>query len=292
MKFRHIHFIINPAAAGDEPVLGLIHEALKATKIDWDVSLTKLNLDAGAIASKLIGKSDLIAVYGGDGCVTSVAAALHGTKMPILILPGGTANVMAKELGVPLKLAEALSILQPGKHRMKAVDMGTVNGEPFILRVNLGIMADMVLEADRRLKDKIGQLAYGVTTLKTIAEAKTCAYRLKIDGLELITEGVSLTVTNSGNMGVAGLELLPGISVTDGKLDIIIMKDNDWFSVLKIAGSTLLQKTSDALLHRRCREVEIILAEKTEFICDDTPRMAKKLSIAVQPRAINFLIPC
>jgi YegS/Rv2252/BmrU family lipid kinase len=292
MKLKHIHFIINPASAKAEPVLSLIYKALKNTKVDWDVSLTKKKLDAGMIAKKLIGRTDLVAVYGGDGCVTSVAAALQGSKTPLAIIPGGTANVMAKELGVPLDTAEALAVLLAGNHKQKRVDMGLVNGEPFLLRVNLGIMAAMVLEAGRELKNSIGQLAYGVSTLKTVAEAEPVIYGLKIDGRKLAVSGVALTVTNSGHLGIADLALQPGISVTDGWLDVLLMKDNDVLSVLKVAGSALLQNKSETLEHWRAKKVVIALDKPYAFICDDAKRKAKKLKIEIVPKSLNVLVPC
>lgn len=287
MKFKHIHFIINPASAKEEAVLSLIYQAFKDSKIDWDVSVTKKHLDAGMIAKKLIGKTDLIAVYGGDGCVTAVAAALHGTQTPMAIIPGGTANVMAKELGVPIDTKDALAVLRKGK--IKKVDMGLVNGEPFLLRVNLGIMADMVLEAGRGLKDSIGQLAYGVSTLKTVAQADLTNYELKIDGKKIGTAGVALTITNSGHMGIGDMDLQPGISVTDGLLDVILLKDNDILSVLKVAGSALLQQKSATLEHWIAKKVVVTLNKPQAFICDDAERKASKLKIEIVPKSLSIL---
>jgi len=292
MKLKHVHFIINPASGKEEPILSLIHQAFKGSKINWAVSVTQPDLDAGIIATKLIGHTDLVVVYGGDGCVTAVAAALHGTKTPMAILPAGTANVMAKELCIPLATADALAILQKGKHRLKAVDMGTVNGMPFLLRVNLGIMADMVLEAGRGLKDQIGQLAYGISAIKTVAKAEPIRYHLKIDDRLITTAGVSLTVTNSGHMGVGEMELQPGISITDGLLDVILMKDNNLLSVLKVAGSALLQQQSETLEHWRAKKVVIRLDKAQSFICDDTERRAKKLTIEIVPKSIFIVVPC
>jgi diacylglycerol kinase (ATP) len=291
VKFKHIHFIINPASGKEEPLLSYINRAFAGSKTDWDVSLTKKNKGAGEIARSLAGKTDLVAVYGGDGCVTAVAAALHGSVLPLAIIPAGTANVMAKELGVPLDTLEALELLKSGKHVVKAVDMGTVNGEPFLLRVNLGIMADMVTETDRGLKNKIGQLAYGLTAVQTMVAADPVDYALRVDGRQISAAGVALTVTNSGNTGIGGLDLLPGISITDGFLDVVLMKDNDWLSVLKIAGSTLFQKGSETLHHWRCRKISITMPVKQTYICDDAPRAAKKLNIEVVPGSIRMLVP-
>jgi diacylglycerol kinase (ATP) len=291
VKFKNIHFIINPACGKEEPILSYINKAMAADQINWDVSITKKNLDAGELARKLIGQTDLVAVYGGDGCVTSVASALHGSNLPIAIIPGGTANVMAKELGVPINTVEALDLLSQGKHRIIKVDMGLANDIPFLLRVNMGIMADMVTRADRDLKDSIGQLAYGVTAVKTLVEAKTVNYELNIDGQKISAQGVALTVTNSGNMGIGDFALQPDISITDGFLDVIIMKEKSLSSVIKVAGSALLQGETDALQHWKAKKVVIETPEKQSFICDDTEHFATKLKLEVVPGSIRMLVP-
>jgi len=258
-------------------------------KLDWDISVTKKNNNAGELARKLFGRTDLIAVYGGDGCVTEVAAALQGSNLPMAIIPGGTANVMARELGVSLDPLEALRALPDGK--IKKVDMGNVNGMPFLLRVNLGIMADMVTGADRELKNKVGQLAYGVTAVKTAVTAEPVNYELKIDGEKVSAKGVSLTITNSGHMGVGDFALQPGISIFDGKLDIILLKENNLSSLLKIAGTTLLQQKSNVLEHWTAKKMTISMAKKQSFICDDKEMKAKQLKITIIPASLKMLIP-
>jgi diacylglycerol kinase (ATP) len=263
VKFKHIHFIINPASAKEEPILAYISRAFGDSSTDWDISVTKKNLDAGAIARKLLGTTDLVVVYGGDGCITSVAAALYGTKLPMAILPGGTANVMAGELGVPTNTEAALEILQKGRFRVKAIDMGLVNGKPFLLRVNLGIMANMIIGANRKLKNNFGQMAYGLTAIQTMADADPVMYEIQLDQKKKFkVSGVALTITNSGHMGMGDLKLQPGISVTDGLLDVILMPDKDFLTLLKVTGSTLLQNETTALGHWTCRTAVINLPEK------------------------------
>jgi len=291
MKFNHIHFIINPASGKEESVLFYINQALNDSGINWDVAVTGKNESPAEIARTLLGKTDLVAVYGGDGCVTAVAGVLHGAATPMAIIPGGTANVMARELGVPMETSAAIELLLPGNCQVKAIDMGTMNGQPFLLRVNLGIMADMVLQADRELKDYIGRLAYGVSAVKTIADAQPIRYQMEIDG-EIIDEtAVSLTVTNSGNIGISDFSLQPGISVTDGLLDVILLKDNSFISMLKVAESALLQNETNALMHWQCRQVVIRLNKMQTFICDDSEQTAKELTIKVVPASINMVVP-
>jgi diacylglycerol kinase (ATP) len=291
MKFKHIHFIINPASGKEEPILSYINQVFDNSDINWDVTVTKRGISAGDIARTLIGKTDLIAVYGGDGCVTEVASALYETAMPMAIIPGGTANVMAKELAIPIDTKEAIQLLISEQVSFKTIDMGLMNDHPFLLRVNLGIMADMILETDRDLKDNIGQLAYGVTAIKTIANAEPIKYQLEIDGKFVEESGVSLTVTNSGNMGIGDFALQPGISITDGLLDVILLKDTNLVSLLKVAGSTLLQNETDAIRHWSCKQVTITTEQEQHFICDDYEETARVLNIKVAPAAIQILVP-
>jgi len=291
VKFKHIHFIVNPASGKQEPILSYINQAMAASNTNWDITVTKKDVSADKVARELIGKTDLVAVYGGDGCVTAVASALHATQTPMAVIPGGTANVMAKELGIPLDTVEALELLAKNDSRIMNVDMGLVNGTPFLLRVNLGIMATMITNADREIKESLGQLAYGVTAIRSVANAKSVNYHLVIDGKEIVADGVSLTVTNSGNIGIGDFALQPGISITDGKLDVVLMKENSFISLLKIAGSTLLQQETEALRHWKVDSVVISMDEEQVFICDDTEMTARKLDIKVVPGSIKILVP-
>jgi diacylglycerol kinase (ATP) len=291
MKLKHVHFIINPASGKEEAILTYINQVFDGSDTDWDVTITKRGKGAGEIAGALIGKTDLIAVYGGDGCVTEVASALFETEMPMAIIPGGTANVMAKELAIPIDTKAALELLVGSQASVKTIDMGLVNDHPFLLRINLGIMADMILQTDRNLKDQIGQMAYGVTAIKTIANAEPVEYRLEIDGDVIEDSGVSLTVTNSGNIGIGDFALQPGISITDGLLDVILLKDNNFVSLLKVAGSTLLQNETDAIKHWSCKQVTITTVQEQHFICDDEEKKARVLNISVVPSAIKILVP-
>ncbi|WP_295715865.1 diacylglycerol kinase family protein [Mucilaginibacter sp.] len=291
MEFKHIHFIINPASGKEEPILSYINKAFAHSDIKWDVSITRKDKSISDVVQTLIGQTDLIVIYGGDGCVTETAAALQGTNTPMAIIPAGTANVMAKELAIPLDTLAALEVLTGNNYQIKTVDMGVVNGDPFLLRVNLGIMADMILRADPTLKDNIGQLAYGISAIKTLADAEPVKYYMEIDGKKTEETGVSLTITNSGNIGISDYTLQPGISITDGLLDVILLKDNDFITMLKVAGSTLLQNETEAVKHWKAREIVVRMDKEQCFICDDHEVTAKQLFIKVVPASIMILVP-
>jgi diacylglycerol kinase family enzyme len=99
---KRIVVIANPAAGQDEPVLGTMNKVFGASEYKWDLWLTKQGGDGKRLALQAIEEAaDIVAVYGGDGSVREVASALAGSDVPMAILPGGTANVMSVELGIP-----------------------------------------------------------------------------------------------------------------------------------------------------------------------------------------------
>jgi len=291
MPFKTIHFIINPASGQQEPILSYLNSAFADTGIDWEIRVTKKADDAPRIAGELVGKTDLVAVYGGDGSVAQVAQVLRGTGTPMAIIPGGTANVVSKELGIPQPAPQALELLKGDAFEVIQMDMAEVNGVPFLIRVNFGIMADMVIEASRELKDKVGQLAYGITALKTMAASRPVSYRMTIDGAEVIQSGVALTVTNCGSIGIGNYSFLPDISITDGLLDVLLLQEASLLSVLKVTGTTLLHTGSEVVLHWPCREVKIHFAQPEACIVDDFEHTAQLLHIKVLPGALKVVVP-
>lgn len=290
MLFQNIHFIINPASGKTEAILSYIQHALCKTTIDWAVTVAIKEDDCYSIAKDLIGKTNLVVIYGGDGSISQVARALCGSDTPMAIIPGGTANILSKELNIPQHSQDALALIVSGETRVIKMDMGTANGCPFVLRINMGVMAAMILEVDNLLKEKLGQVAYGISALKTAAVAKPQTYKLVIDGEQFIETGVLLTVTNAGSIGIGDIALFPGISISDGFLDVILMHDTDPLSVLQVAGSTFFHKESEVLKHWRCKEIVIAMDESTHYICDDTDQQAASIHIKIIPLALNILV--
>jgi diacylglycerol kinase (ATP) len=287
---KKIHFIINPAAGTDEPILSIINDVLRETEIEWEVSVSRRVGEVFELVGKHRKNVDIIAVYGGDGSIVEAARALHRHETPLAIIPGGTANVMAKELRLPLQAAEAIRLLVDGRYVIRPIDMGLVNDIPFLIRVNMGLLADMVTEASDELKDRFGQWAYGLTAFKH-KDRDPMAFRLLIDGKAVAASGVALTITNAGNVGKTGFSFLPDISVADGYLDILLLDKADIASLLKLTGNIVLQRDSPGLKHWRAKEVDIHLGLETRYLCDDTASEGRDLHIQISPASLNVLIP-
>jgi YegS/Rv2252/BmrU family lipid kinase len=238
MARRKIHVVINPAAGQDTPVLAIMNRVFQEFNVNWEISITKKAGDALKQARQAAKKGvDVVAAYGGDGTVAEVASGLVGTKTALALLPGGTANVMSVELGIPTDLTQACAIACDPNSVVRKVDMGQVNDKWFILRVGVGFEATMVETADRNLKDKFGVLAYLWSAVQNLAQPEIAHYQLKIDGNEIESEGLTCIIANSTNLGQTGVNLVPDSSVSDGLLDVIVVQQASLGALFDVLGS-------------------------------------------------------
>ncbi|HEX9796725.1 MAG TPA: diacylglycerol kinase family protein [Anaerolineales bacterium] len=236
---RTIDIIVNPASGKPEPVLSVLHEELTPHGVDWDVHIASDIDDIPTFVDEAVERgADLLAVYGGDGTVSAAAASLKGLDLPLAILPGGTGNVMAMELSIPIELREACQMLLE-VNRVRAVDLGSVNGRSFILRVGIGLEAEMVNQADDGQKKRLGSLAYWFSALAALRDPAPAAstYQLEIDAERFEERAVTCLVINSGNLGRPDLKLAENIRIDDGWLDIVLVREVDLDSVAEIISS-------------------------------------------------------
>jgi diacylglycerol kinase (ATP) len=290
MQFKRVHIIINLANQPNNSILVDLANGFRDSHIEYDYTL--LEEKTMDIASKLDGKVDLVAVYGGDGTVARVAQEMIGKDIPMAVLPGGTANVIAKEFGIPMELREAIELITHNNgSKIKLIDTGVCNGKPFIIRVSFGIMADMVSHTNRKMKDSFGQLAYGITAINDLLELPLRTYYLKVDGKKIKQKGVSLCITNIGNIGITDFNILPDIKTDDGFFDLVLLSQADIISLLRMAGSILFQLDSSVLKRWKCKEISIDLKRKQSLIIDDEEVRARHIQISLVPKSLKILVP-
>jgi len=288
---RKILVVINPASGRPQPILNTLNTVFHPLGIDWDVLITKESGDAERFARLAAASGvDVVAAYGGDGTVMEAARGLFGTDTPLAILPGGTANLMSVELGIPKSLAQAAAIAADPNSRVRRVDAGLFGGQThFLLRVGLGFAARKVEIADRDLKDRYGIMAYSIGALKALGETKPANYRLTLDGHTYETEGFSCLVDNAGNIGFAGLGL-KSILVDDGLLDVIIVRDRRIRTVVAIGGGLGGAELNPEYVHHwQAREITIEAdppqpVQMDGELAGDTP-----VSIQVAPGLVPIL---
>ena len=290
---RRVHVIINPAAGQDRAILGPMNRAFHPAGVDWEVRVTKREGDARRYAEEAVAAGvDAVGVYGGDGTVMEVASGLVETGVPLAIFPGGTANVMSVELGIPSDLAEAIALVCEQECATRVVDMGRVGDRCFLLRVGIGFEAEMVEGADRELKDKLGVLAYGVSALQALRERRTARYWITVDGREIATEGMTCIVANTGSFGKVGLSLAPTIDVSDGRLDVIVVRGADVPSLLAVAASVVAGKEkTEPLQHWQGRTVSVRSDPVQTVQADGEPLGETPVDVTILPGALKVIVP-
>ena len=290
---RKIHVVINPASGQPQPILHTLNSVFHPAGIDWDVFITKESGDAERFARQAVASGvDVVAAYGGDGTVMEAARGLSGSQIPLAILPGGTANLMSVELGVPKNLAQAAAIAADPNSHVRVVDAGLSGDKThFLLRIGIGFAARKIEIADRDLKDRYGIMAYSIGALKALSGDETANYRLTLDGQTYETQGFTCLVDNAGNIGFAGLGL-KSILVDDGLLDVIIVRDKRLRSWIAAgAGLGGAKVNPEYIQHWQAREITIETDSPQPVQMDgelvgDTP-----VSIQVVPGFVRILSP-
>ncbi len=291
--FKKIYIIINPASGREEAVLSYINKELQNYQGKWELVITRKKNDAyNFTKTALKRKCDLVVVYGGDGTVREAAQALYRTETPLLTLPGGTANVMARELEIPMDTQEAVKLITREKQNFKTIDMALLDDNPFLLRIDIGILAETVKSATKDAKEKYGRLVYTVQALKQIANNDRYTFNMDIDGKKVEESGVALMLTNVGNTGIKDFSVLPFVSVDDGYLDLIILKAatvKSFFHWLKSTFSR--KKPKGSIKHWRAKKIHIEMKQKTQIICDDAPLSVQSFDAEIIPRSLKVVVP-
>ena len=221
LPYKKVHVVINPAAGHDEPILNVLNHVFHPAGVDWDVSLTHKSGDATRLASEAAAAGvDLVAAYGGDGTQMEVANGLLGSGVPQAILPGGTGNAMAHDLGISLETREAAELIVNSAKR-RAIDLAEIGDQVFMLRAYAGLSANEA--ASREEKDKYGQLAYVQSALNFLRNIPEAHYKATVDGEIIEGEAMICFILNAGSIGgVMGMELpsVGDVDISDGYLDL------------------------------------------------------------------------
>jgi len=186
----------------------------------------------GAIRKAVKGGADLVLIWGGDGSVQRSLDTLAGSSVKLAVLPAGTGNLFATNLGIPKTIAEAVDVALDGGERR--IDLGKLNGEHFGVMAGIGLDASMIKDADGKLKDAMGRLAYVWTGTRNIKQNRF-KVRIEVDGTPFFDGRAGCVLI--GNMGqlTGGIEAFPDARPDDGRLDLgVVTADSllDWSRAL------------------------------------------------------------
>jgi YegS/Rv2252/BmrU family lipid kinase len=235
--------------------------------------------------------AELVLVWGGDGMVQRSVDVLAGREAAVGILPAGTANVLATNLGIPRDLTTALEIALNGRDRR--IDVGTVNGEHFAVMSGVGFDARMIASTDASKKAKLGRLAY-VTAGARATRVAPDDVRIDVDGTRWFEGPASCVLVGNVGTSTGGLVVFEQAELDDGILDIgVVTADGtiQWLRVLARAASGQAAR-SPFVQVTRAREIDIHLDRKTPYELDGGARKpVKRLRYGIEPGAVSVRVP-
>ena len=237
--------------------------------------------------------TEMVVAVGGDGTVSSAAHALIGGDVPLGIVPGGTGNLVARELGIPLDPAAAIALVS-GTHNLRKIDAMKIAGRTYLLNAGVGVNAEVICETSRRGKSVFGRAAYVAAAVWKVIKAKSHRLEIAIDGVGRVYDAADVLVSNFGALARGLHPNCPAIAVDDGSVDVCVacMKDGieyPWYYFQR----SLFPRRAVRVVHElsASRSVEIRSEKPLSVQADGDIIGATPVTIEVLPRALAVAVP-
>jgi YegS/Rv2252/BmrU family lipid kinase len=238
-----------------------------------------------------------VAVCGGDGTIAEASTGLAGTTTPLAIIPRGTANQVAHNLGVPRALEAAVDVAVFGEPC--TIDLGRIGDRAFALVAGAGFDAAVMQSATRELKERWGFAAYAYAAMKEALTAGPQRFHISADGRDIEVDAVSVLVANVGELFTRWLPLRfslapqPTSAWRDGLLDVVIVAPRHAPDLAAILWRSANRKFvgSDQLLHFQTHEITIDADPPIAVQVDGDPAGVTPVSISVMRDAMRVLLP-
>jgi diacylglycerol kinase family enzyme len=245
---------------------------------------------ARRVTEEKIGR---VAAVGGDGTVSAVAHGLRGTGLPLAVVPAGTGNLVARDLGIPGNVAGAVALIA-GQHRLRQIDTFQINGHTYLLNAGVGVNAATADRTPRLGKNLFGRSAYVGTAVLEVLQARPQRLEVEVDGETGVYEATDVLVSNCGGLARVIHPNGPDIQMDDGKADVcIVCMKNPLEYPLYYLGKTLFPDHEARIVHDLPARDTVIIRSETPMavqadgdIIGTTP-----VTIHVRTNALSVIVP-
>jgi YegS/Rv2252/BmrU family lipid kinase len=240
------------------------------------------------------GQLDRVIAAGGDGTIIEIISAmLPYPHLMLGILPFGTGNRLAANLGIPTTLRDALDTALYGiPHR---IDIGRINNRYFALMAGAGLDAEIMGGVTRMEKRTFGLFAYFIKGFRHLFRTPYAVFDIEADGHTIHTRGFGVVIANAGNLLGHYFTLTPGAQPDDGLLDICIFSSNKRTDYWNILVQVLSRQTRgiqpEGVKHLRAKNIRIQSRPKLKAQADGDLIGTTPIEVEAIPSAIAVLIP-
>ena len=298
--------VLNPTAGrGGRRLTDGVAALLRAKGVEVEFRRTQVRGDAERLARAAAqrdpglagGKVSVIAVAGGDGTINEVANGLMGSDIPIAVIPSGTANVLANEIGMKADAARIVDTILNGK--TITCWPGTLDGRCFVAMVGAGFDARTVASVSSRVKQWIGKGAYGLAGVPVFFRRDAPVYRVIADGRAYDAAWVVVSKTHyyAGRYVIA-----PGASLTEPSLRVFLLEEPGRWALLRtlLAIARGAVETTRGVRLMDCKSVKIsrlndgpegTLSTPEPIEADGDLAGHLPAEIAVAPKNVKILTP-
>jgi diacylglycerol kinase (ATP) len=288
--------IANPAARRAARMRDTAVAAFERAGVRCDVVVTERPGHAAELARELCRDYDAVFALGGDGTAMEIAGALVGTGIPLGVLAGGTGNLLARAVGIPLDVERAVSTMLAGERRR--IDLGRLpDGRFFAVAAGVGIDARMVRDTPSWMKRRLGVLAYAITAtraaLAAVIRRDFFRVRVTVDGAVYDRQAAAAMIANFGAILHDRITFGPGIQSDDGVLDACVYSPRSLGDALRIIWRLLRGDfRSDAcMLYCSGRRIRLDTDPRLPVQADGELVGMTPVEVEVVPLAALFLVP-
>lgn len=285
-------FILAPTVTDDtrEALLAAIQDSQVESEV---CDIAQIEPLAPAIEEKRRLGFDCVVAVGGDGTVSSVAHELVSTPIPLGIVPAGTGNLVARELGIPLDIRAATALIT-APHRLRQSDAMIINGLTYLLNAGVGVNAEVIDRTSRLGKSLFGRTAYVGTAVWEVLQAKPQRLEISIDGETRTYDATDVLISNCGTLARVLHPNGPDIRVDDGQVDVCIvcMKvaiEYPWYYFLR----SVFPRHTNRIIYEHSAKRTVTIHSETPIavqadgdIIGTTP-----VTIDVHPNALSVIVP-
>lgn len=291
---KTVFAIVNPITGQQSRrwLLRQFRNTAQELDIDFDFAMTKEAGHATELARQCMERGvDIVIAVGGDGTVSEVVTGVIGTETLVGIIPAGSTNVIAKDLGLPRRLGPAIRIAM-GEGTSGSFDVGKVDDQIFMHMAGAGYDGHIMHEANSRLKRLIGWPAYLLPGIKHLNQ-KPFQVEIDIDGMHVTTRARMVLLAIGGSIIHPRFAVGRGIDRTDGLLDVCIYNAPNGFTAVTSMFWIVLRRPNRSRWQRQFRGKHVTLRsdDNVPFEADGNPMGELPVTVDMLDQTVNILIP-